>query len=64
MKIATIKTYHRKLYGKYARPTSASLDKAYQKALASGVTLHSDGRAYIPEKKRGKGVGYGQHGAG
>ena len=64
MKVATIKTYHNKLYGKDARPTSESLDEAYKKALASGVMLHSDGRAYIPEKQRGKGVGYGRHGAG
>lgn len=49
-----------------ARSSYASFDTAMKRAVAKaakqGICFGSDQRAYVPERLRGKGVGYGKHG--
>lgn len=67
-KIATIKTLVESLpVDKQSDPLNPKRH-AFKTAIAKGKKLgfavHTDGRCYIPEAQRGKGVGYGRHGHG
>jgi hypothetical protein len=35
---------------------------AVAKAAKLGFGVHNDGRCYVPEANRGRGIGYGRHG--
>lgn len=65
-KIATIKTFHTR-YHRQERLNGATrvqqLREVVKLAANEGYAFHRDGRAYVPEAVRGKGVGYGKHGA-
>lgn len=53
-------------------PTTRNIDDLKRSAFKRGLTkaaklgfaVHTDGRCYVPESKRGRGVGYGRHGHG
>lgn len=62
MKVMNIRDFFKAKYSK-ARPTDDRIEGAYRLARKKGFFLGRDGRAYIPESRRGKGVGYGRHGA-
>ena len=62
-KIATIKTLHSRYYRQLKAPTHVGqLREVVAIAAKRGIAVAPDGRCYIPESKRGKGVGYGKHG--
>lgn len=50
MKIANIRTLHKALFGKNAKPTHKSIDEAYGYAGRRGLLIGPDGRAYAPFK--------------
>lgn len=39
-------------------------ERALKIAAKNGIAIASDGRCYVPESQRGRGVGYGRHGKG
>ena len=65
MKIASIKDFHRR-YARQRRLKDDSrvnqIAQTVKLAQKEGIAFHRDGRAYVPEANRGKGVGYGKHG--
>lgn len=65
MKIASVKDFHRR-YDKQEKlhsPTRVGqISDTVKLAEKEGYAFHRDGRAYIPEANRGRGVGYGKHG--
>lgn len=62
MKVMNIRDFFKAKYGK-SPPTNVRIEGAYQLVRKKGFFLGRDGRCYIPESRRGKGVGYGTHGA-
>jgi len=65
-KIANVKTFHTR-YSRQDRLKGSTRQKQLHEvvklAAREGYAFHRDGRAYVPEANRGKGVGYGKHGA-
>lgn len=64
-KIASVKDFHHR-YSKRGQLSGATRERqlrdVVKRAAKEGYAFHKDGRAYIPEALRGKGVGYGKHG--
>jgi hypothetical protein len=66
MQIASVKHFHRRYGNRHqlkAATREGQLREVVKLAAKEGYAFHRDGRAYIPEALRGKGVGYGKHGA-